>query len=271
MFKESQYPLEDLQRYFTISLAMTAADLEETFRIRYRVYCEEFGYEPPERFPNGMESDAFDEAATHCLITHNGSGLAAGCVRICPASIGTAFHLMPYERFCSESVDEVKHSVFRAPRERMCEASRFAVDGVFRRRSGEALTRFGEALAWDLSDSERRTFPLISVGLMFGAAVMAEQFNRPYVFALMEPFLPRLLRRFGISFDRVGHDVDYHGIRAVYCIDTDAFVLALDQEFRQLYDWIAESIQESPQQPDVEDLPLTCSNAGLCSGGEAVG
>jgi len=270
MITESPYPLEDLQRYFTIGLAMTTTDLQETFRIRYRVYCEEFGYEPREYFPTGMEVDLFDEVATHCLVTHKGSGLAAGCVRICPASISATCHSMPYEKFCGASVDQVQHSVFRAPRERMCEASRFAVDGVFRRRSGEALTRFGEARSWDLSVSERRTFPLISVGLTFGAAVMAEQLGRTYVFALMEPFLPRLLRRFGICFNRVGRDVDYHGIRAVYYIDTDEFLMTMDRDFHQLYNWIAESIRGSLQYSEIADLPLRHSRVGWRSGGDTV-
>jgi N-acyl amino acid synthase of PEP-CTERM/exosortase system len=246
-----QFCRVDKARRTMFGLAVTPADLEETLRIRYRVYCEEFGYESPERFPDGMEADEFDEAATHCLVTHNGSGLAAGCVRICPASVKGSSNVMPYEKWCSGSLDEAPLIAFRAPREHLCEASRFAVDGIFRRRPGEAMTRFGKALLWELTDSERRTFPLISVGLTLGAAVMAERLKRPNLFALMEPFLPRLLTRFGVHFHRVGRDIDYHGIRAVYAIDTDEFVRTMGQEFRQLYSWITESVQNSQQLPSV--------------------
>ena len=148
---ESKNPLASFPEYFSIRLAVTPPYRQETYRIRYRVYCEEFGYEPAERFPNHMETDGFDGISTHCLITHLASGMAAGCVRMCPASINGVDQPLPYDQCCADGLDPVAMAGVTAPRDMRCEASRFAVDGAFRRRSGETLTRFGEIASLDLS------------------------------------------------------------------------------------------------------------------------
>ncbi len=240
---ESKQPLDYFQRYFAVRQALTSRDCQETYRIRYRVYCEEFGYEPADRFPDRMETDELDDMSAHCLIVHVASGMAAGCVRMCSASANGVAQPLPYEKCCTASLDPVAMADFTAPRDMICEASRFAVDGAFRRRSGESLTRFGEIASLSLSDSERRTFPLISVALMLAGNAMAELLQRPYMFAVMEPFLPRLLKRSGMVFRRMGRDVDHHGIRAVYVTDTREFVRDMAPELRELYCWISSELE----------------------------
>lgn len=232
-------PLDAFRHYFSVRPAVTTADREETYRIRYRVYCEEFGYEPKERFSNRMETDEIDDISAHCLITHVATGMPAGCMRICPAALNGIRRSLPLEKCCTESLDPAAMARMTAPRDAICEASRFAVDGAFRRRSGEALTRFGEIAALDFSDHEKRTFPLISMALMLAGAAMAELLDRPHMFAVMEPFLPRLLKRSGVVFQRMGKDVDHHGIRAVYLTDARDFVRDMDADMRILYRWIS--------------------------------
>ena len=238
MTGESKNPLDDFPKYFSLVPAISDADREATFRIRYRVYCEEFGYEPADHFPRQMESDAFDDVAAHCLIIHRASEQPAGCVRICPGTVDGESCPLPLDKACTQSLDPVAMARFQVPRSQVCEASRFAVDGAFRRRSGETLTRFGEIAALDLTDVERRTFPALSVVLMLAGNAMAQLLQRPFMYAVMEPFLPRLLRRSGLIFHRMGKDMDYHGIRAVYISDTREFVDGMDSSLRDLYAWI---------------------------------
>lgn len=235
---ESDNFFESFPRYFTVRPAVTLKDRQETYRIRYRVYCEEFGYEPAERFPGQMETDDYDDISTHSLITHIATGAAAGCVRICPASIHEMNRPLPYERCCTHSLDQAAMANFAVPRERICEASRFAVDAAFRRRSGEAATRFGAVASPTLSDAELRTFPLISMVLLLACTAVSELLERPYMFAVMEPFLPRLLKRTGIAFHRLGRDVNHHGIRAVYVAETQDFIRRVEADFRDLYLWV---------------------------------
>lgn len=93
---------ESFLTYFDISLASSTAELEDVGRIRYRVYCEEFGYEPKANFPDGIETDAFDSHALHCLVRHRASNTPAGCVRVVKGRQDTT---LPFEDFCLKSLD----------------------------------------------------------------------------------------------------------------------------------------------------------------------
>ena len=61
---------------------------------------------------------------------------------------------------------------------------------------------------------------------------------RTNVFAMMEPFLPRLLGRAGIHFQRAGSDVDFRGIRAPYFITTQSALEHREAELKALYECI---------------------------------
>ena len=73
--------LDDFQQYFDLKLATTPEQRAKVYQIRYRVYCEEFGYEQAGSFPEQQESDDFDRHSSHCLVVHKSSGMPAGCAR----------------------------------------------------------------------------------------------------------------------------------------------------------------------------------------------
>ena len=66
-------------------------------------------------------------------------------------------------------------------------------------------------------------------------AALTELAGRTNVFAMMEPFLPRMLERSGIRFQRAGADTDYHGIRAPYFVRTQDAVANMRPELTELY------------------------------------
>lgn len=233
---------ESFSRYFRAEIADTADKRHQVFGIRYRVYCEEFKYEAVEHFPDRLEVDDYDDFSRHCLITHRETGLPAGCVRLVPAVDESLSMPLPLEKYCGPSLDKVYISGLNLDRQTVCEISRLAVDGAFRRRSGETLTRFGEINGLQFSPQEQRTFSSIAVACFFAATVLTEIDNRTNVFAMMEPFLPRMMHRSGIDFQRVGKDIDYHGIRAPYFIRTQAVLDNMHPDLQELYQWIKESI-----------------------------
>ncbi len=233
--------IDNFQKYFRVEYASSVNQRNAAYHIRYRVYCEEFGYEPKAMFPDQLEHDEYDDDAFHCLITHR-SDMPAGCVRLVPATDKPGS--LPFEKYCGESIDQGIVDSLGLQRSSMCEISRLAVDGAFRRRSGEALTRFGEIEAMDCSQQEKRTFSLIAVAAFLSATALTEITRHTDVFAMMEPFLPRLLKRSGIFFQRVGKDVDYHGIRAPYFIRTQEAVESMRPDLRGLYEVIHAQIKE---------------------------
>jgi len=231
-------PTTSFQQYFTVQLATTPELKSKVYHVRYRVYCDEFGYEPVELFPDQEEKDEYDDASLHCLIMHKESGLPAGCVRLVPAYVKGEFIPLPLEKHCAESLDQQQIEQMNLDRKTVCEISRLAVDRIFRRRSGEELTRFGEVDGLDVTQQERRTFSLIAIAAFLAATAMTDLSQKTNVFAMMEPFLPRMMKRSGIIFEKVGFDMDYRGIRAPYFIQTESALTHMQSDLRDLYDWI---------------------------------
>jgi N-acyl amino acid synthase of PEP-CTERM/exosortase system len=239
------YPLsENFLRYFDVSFAGTKAQKSEVFGIRYNVYCEEFGYEPASAFPDHEEIDEYDEYSLHALVTHKGSGLAAGCVRLVSPTGANGMNPLPFEKNCAKSLDRAFIDSLDIDRNTMCEISRLAVDGAFRRRAGERITRYGEVEGLDCTQQERRTFSVIAVACFLAATALTEMSRRTNVFAMMEPFLPRLLKRSGIEFQRSGEDIDYHGVRAPYFITTQSALDNMRPDLKELYTEIYQRVSE---------------------------
>ncbi|MEZ5529356.1 MAG: PEP-CTERM/exosortase system-associated acyltransferase [Porticoccaceae bacterium] len=238
---------DSFRRYFQVNLALTEEQKQAAYGIRYRVYCEEFGYEPIESFPSQMESDRFDARSLHCIVRHKGTGRGAGCVRLVFPQAGRGIDDLPLGLFCADSLDYALLGQLDLPESTTCEVSRLAVDTAFRRRAGEDRTRFGDVDAIDCSYHERRTFSLISVAAFLAATALTELAGRTNVFAMMEPFLPRLLAKSGIIFRKIGKEIEYHGARAPYFTTTTSAIDGMLPDLRKLYDAIHREVSEDYQ------------------------
>jgi N-acyl amino acid synthase of PEP-CTERM/exosortase system len=232
MEKKSESLIEEFQRYFSIEQATTPAQLESVYKVRYRVYCEEFQYEPASACPDQLETDEFDAHSRHCVVVHRATGVPAGCARLVLADDQ---RLMPMEKFCATAMDEKLIRTFDGRRDTLCEFSRLGVDGAFRRRPGERESRFGEISALEFSSREERTFPLVAMATILSALALSELIGRPHCFAMMEPFLPRLLRRSGLIALPAGEETEYHGVRSPFYWDTREGVSTLQEEFKAFY------------------------------------
>jgi len=234
----------NFQDYFTVELAKTKHQKSLVYSIRYKVYCDEFGYEPLEKYPSEEEQDEYDEFSLHCLIMHRKTGLAAGCVRLVPAfAADDRSSQLPLEKHCDESLDHEFINDLHLDRHTVCEISRLAVDRVFRRRTGEELTRFGEVQGLDCSKNEQRTFSLIAIAAFLAATALTDISGKTNVFAMMEPFLPRMMKRSGIIFNKAGFDMDYRGIRAPYFIQTQSALDNMQVDLKDLYNWIYKQLE----------------------------
>lgn len=241
--------VEDFQRYFQVNLATSEELRKQTYRIRYRVYCEEFGYEPADAFPEGYETDDFDDRSVHCLVTHRSSGTPAGCVRLVSVDDDQK---MPMEIFCKDAIDHHKVASLGLARSTVCEVSRLAVDGAFRRRTGEKFSRFGGNIALDCSQREQRTFSLIAVSVLLAGFAAGELHGRTAFFCMMEPFLPRMLKRSGILVASMGEETDYHGLRAPYMATLDEILAGLGPELRDMYGAFHQHFQSEMNRTEIQ-------------------
>jgi N-acyl amino acid synthase of PEP-CTERM/exosortase system len=231
----------DFAQYFELTLALTPEQKADVYRVRYSVYCEEFGYEDPAAFHDGLETDAFDDQSIHCLVMHKATGVPAGCVRLVTTESDTH---MPMEDHCKGSLDEDFFTPMLRHRNTMAEISRLAVDGQFRRRRGESATRFGNTDSLHFAAREKRTFSLIAVSLFLAATAVADLQRRRDCFAIMEPFLPAILRRTGVVVKRVGEDFDYKGVRAPYYLNIDEAIRSAPDELRLCYEVVRAQFAE---------------------------
>lgn len=85
---------------------------------------------------------------------------------------------------------------------------------------------------------------MVAVALFLAANIMAEKHQRNNIFAMMEPFLPRMMFKVGIHFQRVGNDVNFHGVRAAYFLDGPSVPRNLPSVYKDLYDWVRKSIMD---------------------------
>ncbi|MGH1373987.1 MAG: PEP-CTERM/exosortase system-associated acyltransferase [Cellvibrionaceae bacterium] len=241
---DQQSVAETFHKFFDVSVASSQTQKNSVFSIRYRVYCDEFGFESIEEFPDQIEFDEYDPQSTHCLITHRPTGKPAGCVRMVPTYSTEVRDPLPFEKYCADSLDRDFLTQISPARETMCEISRLAVDGDFRKRAGERRNRCGITEEFQSTEEERRTFPLIAVSAFLASTALTNLTRRCDVFMMTEPFLPRLLERSGIVVRRAGKDVDYHGVRAPYYITADEAAKGLRGDLRDLYHLIFDQFQK---------------------------
>jgi N-acyl amino acid synthase of PEP-CTERM/exosortase system len=245
-----------LQEYFHKSFQIVLADtnklVQEVFRLRYRVYCEELHYESSEAFPDGMEHDTYDRRAVYCLLKHRTSKRFIGCVRVLlsdPEHIEAKF---PFEQFLNISSPSFDFATLT--RQTLCEVSRLAIISEFRRHKNSAH-RFGDV---QLTDTERFLLPSLSLGLYLAATAVTLELGIENAFAMMEPRLARHLQRFGLCFQQAGPLTDYHGLRAPFQILPHSVPQNLHEEHYGLFQSLYGDLQTA-----LRSLSLRYKNASL--------
>lgn len=181
---------------------------DEVFRLRYQVYCVENPFEDPAANPDGMERDAYDARAAHCLLLHKRSRAWAGAVRLILPNAEDTGRSFALQEVCS---DPMISDLERFPVLQMAEISRFCISKDFRKRQGDWL--YPQSNEAEDREDERRVIPNMTLGLIEGLVQMSLDNGITYWCAVMERPLLRLLARLGIHFQDIGPLVNYHGRR----------------------------------------------------------
>jgi N-acyl-L-homoserine lactone synthetase len=166
-----------------VELAVSPGQVLEAQRLRYRVYCEERGFEPGR---NGLEQDEFDPASRHVLVRSRITGVVLGTVRVVLSDTGL-------DGF---------------PMRRACEGW---VLGPLPTMSTGEISRF--ALMRDRSGVSPAAAALMRLCLVRGLVQISAEHELTHWCAIMERTLLRLLRATAIHFLPVGPVVEYHGLR----------------------------------------------------------
>ena len=218
--------------YFEILPTVSQSLKEETYRLRFEVYCKEKSIKGfnPNKYPDEMEHDEYDRRSVHSLLRHRRSGSAAGTVRIILPDGDNPSALLPIERYCKNSF--YREFIEKSPPcERTGEISRLILAPRFRSRNREFEQPHGvvEPISlWpheedrrklcppDLGQgrrngNDRRLIPHPILGLFAAVLRMSVQHNLQFWYAGMEPSCARFLKRFGFDFMPITPLIDYYG------------------------------------------------------------
>jgi N-acyl amino acid synthase of PEP-CTERM/exosortase system len=201
-------PIEIFRRNFTIVQANSKELLDQVFRLRFQVYCQERGFENADAFPDGRERDRDDSRSNHFLVLYckakAAEAMPVGTVRLILPRRGTDLPVIGMLQ---------KHDRCRVglPIESTAEVSRLAVPRAFRRQLQRDLSHQVDRVSAE--NSAQRALALLNFWLVRGVGRMTANRGITHIVAMMEPALLRLLRRLAIEFQPLGQMVEHHGLR----------------------------------------------------------
>jgi len=162
--------------------------------LRYKVYCEERGFESPEDHPDGLERDEYDNHSVHFAAIEKETRKVVGTVRLILHGGGG---------FPIEQAFEFDRDLSHLKKEQIGEVSRLALSHRYCREL-KGRTFFGSKAGEVVN------------GLV--GCLLQEALNQgvTHYYAVMTRGLPILLARRKIFFAQIGSEKEYHGLRTPY-------------------------------------------------------
>jgi N-acyl amino acid synthase of PEP-CTERM/exosortase system len=189
--------------------------LEQSYRLRYQVYCIERAFLPAARYPEGLEIDEFDREAIHVGAIDNRGDLAGTARLVRPSAQG-----LPLFRHCSLFPDQA------ALREdaTVVEVSRLAVSrqfagGPIEKRSGTGQSRWSLTTSGPSGSDGHRGRGEVFLTLVKAVYQVSVRLGATHWLAATERSLQRMLVHEGFPFYAVGPVCDYFGPVAPYALN----------------------------------------------------
>ena len=237
--------------------------LTEIYRLRYRVYVEEWRFEKSENHPKGIEIDAFDKSSIHFAAKDDNKKIIGTICLILNSTDG-----FPIEKHCHLNIN--RNELLG---ENLAEISMLTISKNYRRRAedryvygpDEERRNFNDfnnyvnyapkKTHWRSEDvyrhdflkkkrvfQERRKRPEIIVSIY--KAIYRESKKRGITqwYAVMAKGLYILLMKLGINFQPVGDPVDYYGIRTPYLCDIKKIEHDISVKNQKLYEEFTEGL-----------------------------
>lgn len=218
------------------------AELKEIYRLRYKVYCYELGFEKPENYPDEMVTDVYDSNALHFAVKDERQKIIGAISLILNSTEG-----FPTDKYCELNINRDE-----LPAGSVAEISRLVIHRDYRRRAedkfiygpdeerrsigsfeyssdyanGRSYVRRAEdkyrqrgARRPNESYSERRRRHEIIINLYKAVYQESKRRKITHWYSVMTKGIFMLLNQFGFKFEEIGDPVDYHGIRTPFLGD----------------------------------------------------
>lgn len=204
--------------------------LNEVYKLRYKVYVEEWEFEKREDHPGEIEKDAFDEHSVHFVVKRKGENRIIGTIRM----ITNSAEGFPIEKHCRIDADLSAYD-----KNRLGEISRLAVSKDYRKRSTDTVYFDGRVVEETAIDNMFTGSRKMSNDIVLGLykCIYQESLERgnECILAVMARGLYLLLKRVGILFEPIGPAQYYHGLRTPYLGKISTMLQELERRNPSLY------------------------------------
>lgn len=199
---------------FEIFLADTPESKAKHYQIRYKVYCEEMGFENKDDFSHAQEFDHWDSHSAHFIVKHKESGKWVGAMRL----ISQCDQKLPIQQHAS--LNNIKNN---QPDESV-ELSRLCVLKEMRRASrityssNETSAKSDdiqetETIKFSVLDNKHLISRQIIWGLLHAASVYCYNNNITNWYFLTSNAIAKLLRKGGLNLVNIGDACNHRGKR----------------------------------------------------------
>jgi N-acyl amino acid synthase of PEP-CTERM/exosortase system len=245
---------EGFRSRFEVIPAVSDALVEQVYRVRHRVYCEELGFEAVRA--DAQERDDYDNQAVHLLLRKAGEGAPVGCARLVRPNPTDLKAPLPFEKFCAASLDRSMVDPATLPRATVAEVSRLAVMSEFRRRKGEARQP-APLSEGDFGTEQNPRFPYILVSLYLGIVAIASIHGIESLFMLTEPRLAAHFAKLGVTVRQIGSPIEHRGLRIPSMMSVSGIVSGLNEYSRPLYLELMEEVARTLRARGAPEEPPT--------------
>jgi N-acyl amino acid synthase of PEP-CTERM/exosortase system len=179
--------------------------LEQSYGLRYLVYCLERKFLPAENYPLGLETDDFDGQSVHVGAVGASGELAATARVVNVTATGSS---LPLFRHCEVFAQERD---ILAPPNTVVEISRLAMSRRYRQR--------GEVRVPERRDVRREVF----LTLLKAIYQATKRLKVTHWLAATEESLQRRVEQYGLPFRVIGPESDYSGRVTPYVMSLAEF------------------------------------------------
>lgn len=196
---------------FELFLANDMNSASAHHRVRYKVFCQERGFENASVFTDHQEKDQWDEHAVRFVVGDRSSNQWVGAYRLILGDRDS----FPVEALAC-GLPEIARDI---PRHEIAEISRFCVV-----KSAESSPTWRDRLTGmaDVGFVARPQENVVNLGLIRGAIYYGLNNNINYMYMLITKAFHRLLSRIGVVFVGEGTAVEHRGQRTPYLVDVAA-------------------------------------------------
>lgn len=224
--------------------------LHQSFGLRYEVYCEHRNFLAATDYPDGIETDEFDQHSYH-IGAVNGDCEVIGTVRMVRPSeeqgLPLEGHCQFFEDFpASIGAASAKEALHRPGN---VEISRLVVSANYLRRANDGYYAMSDSLPTQLTPNEKRNLnrPAIALGMYRELYRFSKRNGITHWLAAMEKVLRHYLKRQHIVFEAIGPEIDYYGPVTPYMLDVDDIGRRMKQKAPVLYEFWNHDLDREPQ------------------------